>query len=117
MRHRRRHAHAPPLRRRAVRLTAQQQIDARRAPTPTAFCMRPATATLGIRVTASVTLRELYGAHGAGIRGFDDLGSQHQGMEQLVRWGSIIPESAVADARGRMPAQEIYTLMTTLSKV
>ena len=68
MRHRRRHAHAPPLRRRAVRLTAQQQIDARRAPTPTAFCMRPATATLGIRVTASVTLRELYGAHGAGIR-------------------------------------------------
>ena len=51
-----------------MRLTAQQQIDARRAPTPTAFCMRPATATLGIRVTASVTLRELYGAHGAGIR-------------------------------------------------
>ena len=30
--------------------------------------MRPTTATLGIRVTASVTLRELYGAHGAGIR-------------------------------------------------
>ena len=30
--------------------------------------MRPTTATLGIRVTASVTLRELYGARGAGIR-------------------------------------------------
>ena len=61
-RYRRRRAHAPPLRRRAVRLTAQRQNDARRAPTPTAFCMRPTTATLGIRVTASVTLRELYGA-------------------------------------------------------
>ena len=51
-----------------MRLTAQRQNDVRRAPTPTAFCMRPTTATLGIRVTGSVTLRELYGARGAGIR-------------------------------------------------
>ena len=55
-----------------MRLTAQRQNDVRRAPTPTAFCMRPATATLGVRVTASVTLREFYGAHGAGIRAIAD---------------------------------------------
>ena len=58
-----------------MRLTAQRQNDVRRAPTPTTFCMRPATATLGIRVTASVTLRELYGAHGAGIRASPSAGS------------------------------------------
>ena len=66
--------------------------------------MRPTTATLGIRVTGSVTLRELYGARGAGIRAiappFGPHGTQAPFMSSSHRgWkrsGGSIPPGASA---------------------
>ena len=53
--------------------------------------MRPTTATLGIRVTASVTLRELYGARGAGIRAIADGFLDSEFPRETLYYSSIYP--------------------------
>ena len=66
--------------------------------------MRPTTATLGIRVTGSVTLRELYGARGAGIRAiappFGPHGTQAPFMSSRDRGWKRASRMTVKNVRG-----------------